>query len=454
MSAFIEHTLSNSEIVQLLQSLERPAYLKSNVASEGFVRDLLVGNPLRVLRLNTNNEHIAISEELLLEKDREVTTSPIGILHFTKGWVGAAPYPERLVKAEKSAHRCINDNVNPQHIKSAFLVAAYYTWSYQFDHTLGKGLFYFSDECSNEERQKVTALLRECQTTSGDKKARLKEGNSDLAGINWRTSQSKKQYQEQFEQIQGYIKAGDCYQVNLTQRFEAKHELTNTELLSFFLRHAEDSAANYCAYLCMSENHQILSFSPEQFLQIDNQRIQTKPIKGTIKNTGELSAEDTSNLRNSKNLAENLMIVDLLRNDLGKVCENGSIKVDKLFNVESYKNVHHLVSTISGTIRPEISPIQAFLSAFPGGSITGAPKIRAMEVIEELEACARRFYCGSIFYYSASGHFDSNILIRTVERIDDALLCWGGGGIVSDSEMHSEYQESLDKVSQITGIYE
>src|SRR5690606_6622356 len=152
-------------------------------------------------------------------------------------------------------------------------------------------------------------------------------------------------------------------------------------------------------------------------------------------------------LRNSpKDRAENLMIVDLLRNDLGRVCAYGSVRVPELFSIESYPNVHHLVSSITGQLAPGHDALSLLTNAFPGGSITGAPKIRAMQIIEELEPVRRSLYCGSIGYIGCEGQMDLNIAIRSLVHQDDHLYCWGGGGIVADSDGEAEYQESLTKV--------
>ena len=151
-------------------------------------------------------------------------------------------------------------------------------------------------------------------------------------------------------------------------------------------------------------------------------------------------------MNSTKNRAENLMIVDLLRNDLGKTCQPGSIRVPKLFALESFPNVHHLVSTVTGKLREDESPLSLLRGCFPGGSITGAPKKRAMEIIETLETCRRSVYCGSIGYISSTGRMDTNIAIRTILADGDKLHCWGGGGIVADSNAESEFQEILDKI--------
>ncbi|WP_197474113.1 chorismate-binding protein, partial [Oleiphilus sp. HI0066] len=214
-----------------------------------------------------------------------------------------------------------------------------------------------------------------------------------------------------------------------------------------------NSHADYCAFIEIADNHFVASISPEQFIECDHGTMMTKPIKGTVKSTGRITKEQTSELQNSKNRAENLMIVDLLRNDLSKVSRLHSVNVTKLFDIESFNNVHHLVSTITSEIDcSKHTPFTAFLSAFPGGSITGAPKKRAQEIITELEAHPRRFYCGSIFMWDNDlDKFQSNILIRTVEIEKKKAFCWGGGGIVADSQLDEEYMESLNKIAHITG---
>ncbi len=486
-------------IIKVLQQLKRPVYLKSCRSHDGNCRDLLVGNPTKsvtsscsthvkdTIHATKHTQNVCITEALSLANG-VIEALPFTDLRFSKGWIGAAPYSQALPAesnrenfAEDDDHGFANNfanfaDSNTDNNKANDLardgtdssfIAAYYVWSYQYDHHLEQGIIYFSDECSEENKRLVLGVIGEHQKNQEDVSiSGLSTANTDNFGkeapntppitsftnLNWNPSQNETDYRGQFDRIQSYIKEGDCYQVNLTQRFETQHDLAKEEVLKLFIKHAEDSGAGYCAYFEISDTQQLLSFSPEQFLYAHGAQIQTKPIKGTIKNAGKLEFNDIAQLKTGKNLAENLMIVDLLRNDLGKVCENGSINVDKLFEIESYENVHHLVSTIKGTLTPSVLAIDAFFSAFPGGSITGAPKIRAMEIIEELEMHQRRYYCGSIFYSSATGHFDSSILIRTVERIGNTLLCWGGGGIVSDSEVNSEYQESLDKVSQITGI--
>jgi para-aminobenzoate synthetase component 1 len=199
-------------------------------------------------------------------------------------------------------------------------------------------------------------------------------------------------------------------------------------------------------------DHDILSCSPERFLEIKQQQVTTKPIKGTRPRSNDLQHDQklaSELLQSEKDRAENLMIVDLLRNDLGRNCEVGSVKVPKLFELESYRGVHHLVSTVTGQLKANCSILQCLLDAFPGGSITGAPKIRAMQIIDELEDFQRHIYCGSLGYISDHGYADSNIAIRTLLAHQSMLHTYAGGGLVADSDCQSEYQETFDKIHLI-----
>ena len=255
-------------------------------------------------------------------------------------------------------------------------------------------------------------------------------------------------YKDAVIKVKDYILAGDCYQVNLAQCFSTQYEGDSWHAYKK-LRTALPSP--FSGYINTGKG-ELLSFSPERFLQTEYGKIETRPIKGT-RPRGHSKEQDkqlAADLCNSeKDKAENLMIVDLLRNDLGRSCEEGSIRVEQLFDLESYKNVHHLVSTITGNLKPKVTPIDALKNAFPGGSITGAPKIRAMEIINELEQTGRNAYCGNMFYASDHGRLDSNITIRTVFTDENSIYCWGGGGIVADSEPEEEYAESLNKIQLI-----
>src|SRR5690606_18531048 len=230
-----------------------------------------------------------------------------------------------------------------------------------------------------------------------------------------------------------------------TQRFSAP---CAADPLTAYQQLRQVCPTPFAAYL-ESPAHAVLSLSPERFIRVAEGQVATRPIKGT-RPRGDTPEQDRAlalELHSSpKDRAENLMIVDLLRNDLGRACVFGSVQVPELFSVESYPNVHHLVSSITGTLAPGQDALSLLAGAFPGGSITGAPKIRAMQIIEELEPVRRSLYCGSIGYIGCEGQMDMNIAIRSLVHQDDRLYCWGGGGIVADSDGEAEYQESLTKV--------
>lgn len=266
---------------------------------------------------------------------------------------------------------------------------------------------------------------------------------------------SRPAYEVAFNRIRDYLIAGDCYQVNLAQRFSAP---ASGNALDAYLKLREISPAPYSAFLNFPFA-QILSASPERFLQVRDGRVETKPIKGTRKRGAdeELDAELVRDLRNnSKDRAENLMIVDLLRNDLSKSCATGSVKVEKIFDVESYANVHHLVSTITGKLAAGQDALSLLRDCFPGGSITGTPKKRAMEIIAELEPQRRGIYCGAIGYIGWDGNMDTSIAIRTLIYAQGEIHGSAGGGIVADSDAVSEYEETMHKalgMLKLIGLY-
>lgn len=267
----------------------------------------------------------------------------------------------------------------------------------------------------------------------------------------------KSDYIDSINKIREYIKSGDIYQANLTQRFEG-----TTNLSSYFLykRLREVSKAPFAAYLNFDE-YQVLSNSPERFIKCIDRKIETRPIKGTRPrgNTKEEDIRLQEELKNSeKDKSELLMIVDLERNDLGKVSKIGTVKVPELFVIEPYANVSHLVATVIGELEDSLDSIDVLKATFPGGSITGAPKIRAMEIIDELEPTQRNVYTGSVGYIGFNGDMDFNIAIRTLIKKDEKIYFQVGGGITWDSNPEDEYQETLDKAKSIMeavkGYYE
>ena len=263
--------------------------------------------------------------------------------------------------------------------------------------------------------------------------------------------QSRADYMARIQRIQDYIHAGDVYQVNYAQPFRATYE--GHPIHAFQALH-EANPGPCSAYFDTGDN-QILSLSPERFLKVWQGQVETRPIKGT-RGRGNTADEDRALaqelLESPKDRAENLMIVDLLRNDLGRCCRIGSVHAEPLFALETFANVHHLVSCITGELAPGLSPLDLLLSAFPGGSITGAPKRRAMEIIRELEEESRGVYCGTFFHWTPCNGFDSTIAIRTLECRDGEITCFGGGGIVADSEPEAEYQESITKIQLLMDV--
>ena len=257
---------------------------------------------------------------------------------------------------------------------------------------------------------------------------------------------TQQQYQHAFQHVQDYIVAGDCYQINLTQEFTAKAQGT---LLASAEAFWQLTNAPYAGYLRIGE-FELLSCSPELFIEFNPERqIITKPIKGTMPRYSdpERDAQSKQSLKDSeKDRAENVMIVDLLRNDLSVYAEVGSVKTPKLFAIESFNQVHHMVSDVTATLKAEVSPFEVLMSALPGGSITGAPKIRAMQIIDELEGAPRGAYCGSLGYFNFDGTGAWNILIRSIQKHHDQVSLWAGGGITIASDCDAEYQECFDKV--------
>ncbi len=255
-------------------------------------------------------------------------------------------------------------------------------------------------------------------------------------------------YADRFEKVKHYITEGDCYQINLAQRFSARAE-GDAWYAYQYLR--KISAAPFMAYMNFPQC-KVLSGSPERFLQLVGQHVETRPIKGTRPRAkdAKLDNQNAAELKTSlKDRAENLMIVDLLRNDISKSCQLGSVRANNLFALESFANVHHLVSTVTGRLADNKTAVDLLQGCFPGGSITGAPKLRAMEIIEELEPNRRGVYCGAIGYIGFDGNMDTNIAIRTVIYSNNEIRFWAGGGIVADSELQKEYTETWDKASSM-----
>lgn len=353
------------------------------------------------------------------------------ITSFMGGYIGFISY-------DFSAHQFINGQ---NHIQPSLFIGQYRSFLKYIDNDW----HFFSDEV--DALCLFSYIENKIQNFISDNSKNIFELKTTIQP-RW----SKKQYLDAFCKIQEYIKAGDCYQINLTQEFKAKFS-------GSLLNKAKDlwklTNAPYAGYLKL-DDFELLSCSPELFIEFNqNKQIKTRPIKGTMPRYENIEKDYISKqtLKNSqKDQAENVMIVDLLRNDLSIYANIGSVKTTKLFEIESFNQVHHMVSEIVATLKDDINPMQMLLSALPGGSITGAPKIRAMQIIEELEEEARGAYCGTLGYFNFDGTGRWNILIRSFQQYQNQLSLWAGGGITIASNAEAEYQESLDKVSAMLNL--
>jgi para-aminobenzoate synthetase component 1 len=274
--------------------------------------------------------------------------------------------------------------------------------------------------------------------------------NPPLPREAWTSNFSPEGYRQAVQAVREYIAAGDIFQANISQRFTAPLP-EGYDPLAFYLRLRELNAAPHAAFLRYGELT-VASASPERFLLVRGDHVETRPIKGTAPRHAD-PAEDTrlgtDLLASEKDRAENTMIVDLLRNDISKVCLPGTVNVPVLCGLESYASVHHLVSVVEGTLRPDEDAVTLLRASFPGGSVTGAPKKRAMEIIAELEGLPRHVYCGAIGYWGFDGNSDTSIPIRTVLFQGDRACFQVGGGVTWRSEPEAEHHETLVKADRL-----
>jgi para-aminobenzoate synthetase component 1 len=337
--------------------------------------------------------------------------------------------------------------VDAEHIPQ--MMVGVYDWAVVVDHRLQR-TWLVSSGFDNKTHAQWPALCSMFELT--DAEPATSENEFKVVGET-AANMDLPAYTKAFNEIKRYLDEGDCYQVNLAQRFSACAEGDAWEAY----RHLRQiSPAPFMAYMNYpAADLQVLSASPERFLQVSGKHVETRPIKGTRPRSDD-AVQDMVNaqeLRNSaKDQAENLMIVDLLRNDISKSCVLGSVQAKNLFALESFANVHHLVSTITGELAQDKTALDLLRDCFPGGSITGAPKLRAMEIIEELEPQRRGIYCGAIGYIGFDGNMDTSIAIRTAVYYGNEIRFWAGGGIVADSEMQKEYGETWDKASSMLAL--
>jgi para-aminobenzoate synthetase component 1 len=362
-------------------------------------------------------------------------------LPFTGGVVGYFSY-DLAHFIERLPARAVDD----LHLPECYL--AFYDAAVAFDH-LENRVFLASSgfpELDEEKRlRRAAERLRELRSLVLLAPPPAVLPPSDAAGTNaFKANFTHREYLEAVARAREFIGAGDIFQVNLSQRFETDLNMSPYELYRRLRRINPAPFASYFNFDGVS----IVGASPERFLKVRGDRVETRPIKGTRprgKTPGEDRALAESLLRSTKDRAENIMIVDLERNDIGRVCRYGTVKVTELAVLETYPTVVHLTSTVVGQLSGGKDRIDLLRATFPGGSITGAPKVRAMEIIDELEPTRRSVYTGSLGYLGFSGDMDLDIVIRTIIVRDGRAYFQVGGAIVYDSEPEAEYIETLDK---------
>tara|TARA_Y100000782_G_scaffold49168_1_gene54966 strand:+ start:8531 stop:9880 length:1350 start_codon:yes stop_codon:yes gene_type:complete len=404
--------------------------------------DIIAAAPVEVLEVSSEDATAFDKLQQLYNKYQSDHTE-IESLPFQGGVIGHFSYD--LGRSNESLPSLADDFSDLPDMRVGM-----YLWAVVADHHEKRTTLVTDSRVDAESLQKIEALLAHSTTA---KSTPAKKSASFSLKRPFKANMTEPEYTQKLAKVDDYIHSGDCYQVNFAQRFNSEY---TGDAWSAYKALREIAPTPYSAFI-ESETSQILSLSPEQFLESKQQQVTTKPIKGTRPRSA--NALEDQRLKQEladsiKDRAENLMIVDLMRNDLSKVCTHNSVKVPKLFNIESYANVHHKVSTVTGTLQKNCSPISLLEKCFPGGSITGAPKIRAMEIIEELEPHRRSIYCGSIGYISLCGRMDTSITIRTLLCEDNHVYCWAGGGIVADSVNEMEYEETFAKVNNLLDCLE
>ncbi|MGL4912782.1 MAG: aminodeoxychorismate synthase component I [Romboutsia sp.] len=444
----IDTKLNSFEIFTIFKDEENSFILDSAMDKKKLGRySFISSNPFKVLKYKNTKENPL---DNLKEELKKYSVNNKTALPFTGGAVGYLSYD--LGNYVENLPRTAKDDTNVYD-----LYFGLYDWVVVVDHLENKT--YIATPDLDIKREEV--IIDEIEQ-------RIKK--SELCGIDsicyeevevepvkLYSNFTKVQFEDAVRKVQNYIRQGDIYQANLTQRFNGKTSLSSYELYRDLRRF---SPAPFGAFLNF-EQSSILSNSPERFIKCIDRKVETRPIKGT-RPRGKTVEEDLKlqeELRNSeKDRAELLMIVDLERNDIGRISKIGSVKVPELFVIEPYANVNHLVATVVGELDEGKDSIEAIKATFPGGSITGAPKIRSMEIIDELEPTQRNVYTGSIGYIGFNGDMDLNIAIRTIVKQNEDVYFQVGGGMTWDSNPEDEYQETLDKAQSIMkalrGYYE
>lgn len=451
----LPYSRNTEALLKLVCELPLPVAFESNDQAQqpvdsddqGNRYSIFCADPIAHYQLeNSESSDCVFSKIKELHKAYLTTAEPLSrallALPFQGGIAGYLGYPDIEEKAALAITECY---------------FGAYLWAVVVDHHMATSKLVFHPNCGEQTRRQITGVMTGPALSAA--KSLSAEDNSFRLRSEFTPHTTLRSYRQAYEKIEEYINRGDSYQVNLTQKFSATCE---GDPLQAYIQLRKASPAPFSAYIRCPQSA-VISLSPERFLLNRNGHIETKPIKGTVPRDASSEGADLAQVQqlinSEKDRAENLMIVDLLRNDLGRISVTGTVKVNKLFAVESFSNVHHLVSTVSSELLGTCDSIDMLAACYPGGSITGAPKLRAMEVIEEVESSKRGPYCGSVFYWASSGDFDSSIAIRTLQwhassETPDSIHCWAGGGIVADSRCESEYQECFHKIQHLMSALE
>ncbi|MGI9328354.1 MAG: aminodeoxychorismate synthase component I [Pseudomonadales bacterium] len=418
-----------------LLNLPRPVLLHSADRGSRFGRfDICAAEPSVAVTYDAGifsfgTERIRTANPLVeLRRLLQVQTDKRGDSPFQSGFLGYLGY-ELHQRLERQSTAPENPSAVPA------LWGGLYEWSLVTDHRRRTTTLHSPDvETERHVLGRLALTARQSEST---------------AVSPFITSLTTEAYKRAFAAVMEYIRAGDCYQVNLAQHFQARLQGHPFDLYRQWLR---QQPAPFCAYLGLAADAAVISFSPERFLALRNGRASVSPIKGTRARRQRPAADALARLdllQSNKDRAENLMIVDLLRNDLGRVCVPGSVAVSHLFEPVSFHNVHHLVSTIEGNLSDQRDVVDLIAALFPCGSVTGAPKIRAIDIINELEPVGRSVYCGAIGYIDREGAADFSVAIRTAVTQGHELHLWGGGGLVADSKADRELEEIREKIGRL-----
>jgi para-aminobenzoate synthetase component 1 len=443
-----ELNVSPWRALQALADLPYPIFFDSALPQSALSRYSYVSaDPVAFLRCDAGEGGGAL--EALRARLGAPRPTLAGLPPFQGGFAGLFGY-DLCHELERLPRHRINEFQTPD------LAVGLYDWVYAFDHLQDRGWVistgaptFTTDRATTRlqtaiaslNRTPVSPKVRRSSSTEVAPQHRTELGSSITSNF------TRPDFERVIQRGIDYVRGGDCFQVNLAQRLltpQTEHPL------ELYRRLRERNAAPFGGYFDLGD-FAIASASPERFLQLDaTGLVETRPIKGT-RPRGATPAEDqrlaNELLHSAKDRAENIMIVDLLRNDLGRVCQYGSVKVPSLCALESYRTVHHLVSAVEGRLRPGLDAIDLLRATFPGGSVTGAPKVRALEIIAELEPTARGPYCGTLGWIGFDGAMDTSILIRTFTIGKGWVQFPVGGGIVADSDPKQEYEETLHKAA-------